>query len=154
MRLTAPGASSPERTMVLEMARLGLVVGPVFVVASTVFWGWNGLWSSLFASVLVIANLMLGATIIERTVAISANALMGAVLGGFIARLVLLALVVLPVRHSSWFASVPFAISLVGGHLALLTLEAKRVSTTLASPKSASAGETPIMSAGSRSESE
>ena len=149
----APGAQGPERAVVLDMARLGLYLGPVFIAIATIFWGPTGLASSLFAFALVSANLALGAYIIERAAAISLNALMGAVLGGFVLRLIVLTAVVLPVRRFSWFDVAPFAITLVGGHLALLSWESHRVSTTLTSPNPASRP-TPFIPARTRSETE
>ncbi len=148
-----PGAQQPERALVFDLARLGLIVGPVFMAICGLAWGWHGLASSFFALVLVIGNLFLGAMIIETSAKISLNFLMGAVLGGFLVRLILLTVIVLPVRHFAWFTPVPFAISLVGGHLVLLAWESKRVSTTLSSPNAAPA-ESPFTSAGTRSESE
>lgn len=152
-RATPGAAARPERALVLDLTRLGLIVGPIFMALCAVFWGWYGLASSVFALVLVIGNLALGAAIIEHAVKISLNFLLGAVLGGFLIRLILLALIVLPVRHLSWFTAVPFAISLVGGHLVLLAWESQRVSTTLSSPEAAPTP-SPILSAGTRSESE
>lgn len=153
MSRVEPGALRPERALVLDLARLGLIVGPAFMAVCGLKWGWHGLASSAFALALVIGNLILGALIIEHAVKISLNFLMGAVLGGFLCRLILLALIVLPVRHEAWFTKVPFAISLVGGHLVLLAWESQRVSTTLSSPNAAPA-QSPFTSAATRSESE
>jgi hypothetical protein len=125
------GARSPERVLVADMARLGLIVGPILVAVGTIFWGFDGLISSLFAFGLVVANFALGALIIERAAAISLNALMGAVLASFAARLLLLTVIVVPVRHLSWFEVVPFSVALVGGHLGLLSWESQRVAANL-----------------------
>ena len=45
--------------------------------------------------------------------AVSPNLLMGAVLGGFLFRLMAMSAVVLPIRDLSWFYAVPFAVTLV-----------------------------------------
>jgi hypothetical protein len=124
----------PERDVALDMARLGLVVGPVFAVVATIVWGLGGLASSALASTIVVANLLLGAWVIGRAAAISPNLLMGAVLGGFILRLMAMGAIVLPIRDLSWFEVVPFAVTLVGGHLGLLAWETQRVSISLAYP--------------------
>jgi hypothetical protein len=121
----------PEWLIVKDMVRLGVFLGPVLVAVGTIFWGFDGFASSVLAFVLVLANLAIGATIIERAAAISAQALMGAVMGGFLVRLLALSAVVVPLRNASWFENVPFAIALVGGHLGLLTWESKRVSARL-----------------------
>jgi choline-glycine betaine transporter len=147
-------APRPEWAIVVDMARLGLLLGPILVAVGAIFWGFDGFWSSVLAFVLVLANLAIGATIIERAAAISLNALMGAVLGGFIGRLLLLSVVVVPLRNAAWFEAVPFAIALVGGHLGLLTWEAQRVSTRLAGPGPAANRPTPSTSLRLRSESE
>lgn len=128
------GVGAPEREVAADMARLGLTAWPVLALVSTVVWGPAGLASSSLALGLVVANLLLGAWIIDRAAAISINLLMAAVLGGFIGRLLLLTAVVLPIRDASWFEIVPFAIGLIGGHLGLLAWETQRVSASLAYP--------------------
>ena len=62
------------------------------------------------------------------------DALFGAVLFGYIARLGLMTAVVLVVRTGGWFATVPFAITLLVTHLGLLVWESTRVSASLAFP--------------------
>ena len=66
--------------------------------------------------------------------AISPNALYGAVLFGYLARLGLMTVVVLAVRNGGWFATVPFAVTLLVTHLGLLTWETKHVAASLAFP--------------------
>jgi hypothetical protein len=126
--------SEPEREVAVDMARLSLIVGPVLAIGAALVWGWGGLASSLIAIAIVVFNLLLGAWIIGRAVAVSPNLLMGAVLGGFFLRLMLLSAVVLPIRDLGWFEVIPFAIALVGGHLGLLAWETQRVSASLAYP--------------------
>jgi hypothetical protein len=130
----AIGIDGPEREVALDMARLGLVLGPVFAAVSLVVWGLGGLSSSVLAFALVVVNLLFGAWTIGRAAAISPNLLMGAVLGGFVLRLLLLTVVVLPVRGAGWFEVIPFAVTLIGGHLGLLAWETQRVSASLAFP--------------------
>lgn len=127
-------AHGPEREVALDMARLGLVLGPAFVVVSALVWGFGGLASSALAFAIVVANLVLGAWIIGRAAAVSPDLLMGAVLGGFLFRMIALSVIVLPIRGYGWFEVVPFALTLVGGHLGLLAWETQRVSLTLAYP--------------------
>lgn len=130
----APEGQAPERQVALDMARLGLIVGPVFMAVSTLVWGLGGLASSALAFAIVVVNLLLGAWIIDRAAAVSPELLMGAALGGFILRLMLLSAVVVPIRNMGWFEMVPFAVTLIGGHLGLLAWETQRVSMTLAYP--------------------
>lgn len=126
--------AGPEREVALDMARLGLVLGPLFAIVSLIVWGPGGLASSALAFAIVVGNLLLGAWMIGRAAAISLNLLMAAVLGGFLLRLGLLTAVVLPIRSIDWFELAPFAITLVGGHLGLLAWETQRVSASLAFP--------------------
>jgi hypothetical protein len=143
----------PEREVALDMARLGLMLGPAFVIVSGLIWGLGGLASSALAFVIVVTNLLLGAWVIGRAAAVSPNLLMGAVLGGFLFRLMAMSAVVLPIRDLSWFHAVPFAVTLVGGHLGLLAWETTRVSITLAYPGLPPKNATALTNARPRSES-
>jgi len=127
-------ATGPEREVARDMARLGLMVAPLFLIGTSIIWGVAGLISSAIALTFVIVNLLFGAWIIDKAAAVSPNLLMGAALGGFFLRLMVMALVVVPIRDYSWFEVVPFAVTLVGGHLGLLAWETQRVSMTLAYP--------------------
>lgn len=126
--------AAPERQVALDMARLGVVVGPAFLAIAALGWGWAGLVSAGLAFALVVLNLLAGAWIIGRAAAISPNALMAGVLGGFLVRLIALSVIVVPLRGHDWFEVWPFALALVGGHLALLVWESRRVSMSFAYP--------------------
>lgn len=139
MTNTVIGARGPERELVADMARLGLILGPVLVLIGTIFWRFDGFLSSVLAFALVLGNLALGAMIIDRAAAISPTALTGAVLGGFLMRLLLLTAIVVPLRNLSWFEVVPFAIALLGGHFGLLMWESQRVTVNLAAADAAAA---------------
>ncbi len=146
--------NGPEREVALDMARLGLMLGPGFVIVSGLIWGFGGMASSLLAFMIVVVNLLLGAWVIGRAAAVSPNLLMGAVLGGFLFRLMAMSAVVLPIRDHTWFYSVPFAVTLVGGHLGLLAWETTRVSLTLAYPGLPPKNATPLTNTRPRSESD
>ncbi len=139
MTNTVAGARGPERALVADMARLGLILGPVLVLIGTIFWRFDGFLSSVLAFALVLGNLALGAMIIDRAAAISPTALTGAVLGGFLTRLLLLTAIVVPLRNLDWFEVVPFAIALLGGHFGLLMWESQRVTVSLAASDAAAA---------------
>lgn len=147
------GRRGPEQEVAFDMARIGLVVGPVFFVVSTLVWGLAGLASSAIAFGLVIVNLLFGAWVIARAAAVSPNLLMGAVLGGFLLRLVSLAVLVVPIRDYGWFEIAPFAITLVGGHLGLLAWETQRASISLAYPGLPPKNATPLSGSPPRSRS-
>lgn len=131
------GARGPERAMVADMARLGLILGPVLVAIGSIFWRFDGFLSSVLAFALVLGNFALGAMIIDRAAVISPTALTGAVLGGFVVRLLLLTVIVVPLRNVSWFEAVPFGIALIGGHLGLLAWESQRVASSLTASEAA-----------------
>ena len=90
--------------------------------------------SSLYALVLVLGNLLLGAGVITWSARVSPGVMFGAVLFGYIARLGIITAAVLPIRDSDWFEVVPFAVTLLVTHLGLLVWEARHVAASLAFP--------------------
>ena len=126
--------TATEGAIARDLTRLAIWVAPVFLLLGAVGWGINGLLSSALALVLVAANFRLGAAIISRAAQISINALYGAVLGGYVARLALMTAVVLTVKAIGLLATVPFAITLLVTHLGLLAWESRHVAMTLAAP--------------------
>jgi hypothetical protein len=126
--------ANPEQQVARDLARRALWVAPVFLIVGAVLGGAGGAASAALALGLVALNFVLGAAIIARAVAISPNALYGAVLFGYLARLGLMTVVVLAVRNGGWFATVPFAVTLLVTHLGLLTWETKHVAASLAFP--------------------
>lgn len=127
-------AIAPEREIALDIVRRGLIVGPLLVAICTAFWGWAGLASAALALVLVLVNFLLASSLITWSVRISPDAMLAAVLGGYLLRLGLLTAVVVPVRHADWFGVAPFAITLIITHLGLLAWELRYISATLAFP--------------------
>lgn len=125
---------APEREIALDLVRRGVMVGPLMVAVCAAFWGWSGVASSSLALVLVLVNFLIASALITWSVRISHEAMMAAVLGGYLIRLALLTAVVLPIRHADWFAIAPFAITLVVTHLGLLVWEMRYISSTLAYP--------------------
>ena len=125
---------APESDIARHLARRAVLVAPVFLVGGLIGWGPIGLFSAALGLVLVAVNFRLGAAIITRATQISINALYGAVLGGYVARLGLMTAVVLVVKAGGWLATVPFAITLLVTHLGLLVWESRHVALTLAAP--------------------
>ncbi|MDE0319359.1 MAG: ATP synthase subunit I, partial [Acidimicrobiaceae bacterium] len=101
---------------------------PAWVVASGFVWGMGGAFSSALGYVLVIGNLATAATLMAWGARTSPTALMGATLGGFIARLAVLAGIVFAVAQLSFFEPVPIAITIIASHLGLLVWEIRYVS--------------------------
>ena len=125
---------SPERDIAFDMARRSLWVFPAWVVVSGVIWGLGGALSSALGYVLVIGNLAAAAALMAWGARTSPAALMGATLGGFIARLAALTGTVLAVSQLGFFEPVPIAITIVASHLGLLAWEIRYVSLRLAAP--------------------
>jgi hypothetical protein len=125
---------APESDIARHLARRAVLVAPVFLVGGLIGWGPTGLFSAALGLALVAMNFRLGAAIITRAAQISINALYGAVLGGYVARLGLMTAVVLVVKAGGWLATVPFAITLLVTHLGLLVWESRHVALTLAAP--------------------
>ena len=126
--------TATEGAIARDLTRRAIWVAPVFLLVGVLGWGIDGLLSSALALVLVAVNFRLGAAIISRAAQISINALYGAVLGGYIARLALMTAVVLTVKAIGLLATVPFAITLLVTHLGLLAWESRHVAMTLAAP--------------------
>ena len=126
--------TATEGAIARDLTRRAIWVAPVFLLLGAVGWGITGLLSSALALVLVAVNFRLGAAIISRAAQISINALYGAVLGGYVARLALMTAVVLTVKAIGLLATVPFAITLLVTHLGLLAWESRHVAMTLAAP--------------------
>lgn len=125
---------NPEWDIALDMTRRSLWVFPAWVVASGFIWGMGGAFSSALGYLLVIGNLAAAAALMAWGARTSPVALMGATLGGFVARLVVLAGVVLAVAQLSFFEPVPIAITIITSHLGLLVWEIRYVSLRLAAP--------------------
>jgi hypothetical protein len=132
--LTADPGPAVEAELAVDMARRMLPVLPVVVLVSGVIWGVDGGLSAGFAVLLVLANLVLSAMLLSRAARISLALLMGAALGGFILRLVLLTAAVWAVKDQSWVDMVPLGITLVITHIGLLIWETRHVSASLAFP--------------------
>ncbi|MDG2301221.1 MAG: hypothetical protein P8L22_05555 [Acidimicrobiales bacterium] len=128
------GSQAPEREVATDLFRRGLIISPILLALCLIFWGVNGLACGSIGLGLVLINFLMGAWIIDWAVKISPQFLMVAVLGGFILRMGMLAIVVLPIRNSNWFEIMPFGILLIFSHLGLLIWETRYVSATLAYP--------------------
>ena len=126
--------TATEGAIARDLTRRAIWVAPVFLLLGVLGWGVDGLLSSGLALMLVAVNFRLGAAIISRAAQISINALYGAVLGGYVARLALMTAVVLTVKAIGLLATVPFAITLLITHLGLLVWESRHVAMTLAAP--------------------
>jgi hypothetical protein len=123
----------PEKDLAFDMARRALPLAPVVVLVALVRGG-DGAWSALLAVAVVVFNLVLSALMLSSAARVSPTALMGAALGGFLVRMLLVTAVVLAVRHQPWIDLPTLAVAILGTHLALLAWELRYVSASLAFP--------------------
>jgi hypothetical protein len=117
-----------------DMARRLLWVLPVAVIASAAFWGLDGVWSTLYGLAIVAVNFLLAAWLLAVGGRISAVAMGGFALFGFLLRLGLIFAAVMVVRDASWVELVPLGITIIATHLAVLFWELRSVSGSLAFP--------------------
>ena len=134
LRGNAGTSDAPERAVAFDMVRRSVVFAVPLLAIGALGWGRSGVVSVLLALGLVLVNFVLGASFITWGARIGGAALMGAVLGGYVVRLGIVAAVVLPLRHSWWFEVLPFAASLLVTHMGLLVWETRHVSASLAHP--------------------
>ncbi len=127
-------AAAPEREIGRDLALKTLLAAPLMLAVGAVFAGLDGVLSAALALALVAVNFLLAAAAITIGARIGPSVLLASVLGGFVARLGILAAVVLPIRGSSWFEIAPFAVALLVTHVGLLAYETRRISATLAYP--------------------
>jgi hypothetical protein len=123
-----------EREVVTDMVRRGLPLVPVVIGLSWLIWGGAGAASSGIGVGLVLVNFALAAALLSWGARTSPAALMGAALGGFLLRMVLMAVALVLLRDRSWIATVPLGITLLLSHVGLLAWELRRVSASLAFP--------------------
>ena len=134
--LTAQAAPevAPEREIALDIARRAAIVAPALLLVALLGWGVDGLASAAFAIGLLVANLLLTATMLTYAARISVALLMAATLFGYVLRLGILLVAVLATKDLPWMEMLPFGLTLIVTHLGLLLWETKYVSASLAYP--------------------
>lgn len=125
---------APEAEVARDLLRRMVWVAPLFVVAATLGWGLDGTLSALFALALVAANFAAAAALMGWGARTSPNALLVAVMGGYVVRLGAVVLALWAVQDLGWVEMVPLGITLVATHLGLLVWESRYVSLSLAYP--------------------
>ena len=126
--------SAPELQVAFDLARRAVLLVPVALAAGAIGWGVNGALSALLGVGLAAANLLLSAVLIARAARISANALMAAVLGGFLVRFAVLTLAVVLLRKLSFVEDIPLLFTVLVTHIGLLVWETRHVSLSFAYP--------------------
>lgn len=125
---------APAMAVAVDLARRSLWLLPVAVIASAAFWGLDGVWSTLYGLAIVVVNFLLAAQLLAVGGRISAVAMGGFALFGFLLRLALIFAAVMLVRDASWVELVPLGVTLIATHLAVLFWELRHVSGSLAFP--------------------
>ena len=129
-----PVDNAPEFAVSRDMVRRGLLVAPVLLVVSGVIWGTEGVSGSAYGLAIVLVNFIFAAGIITITAPRSLPLLMGSVMVGYVARLGLIFIAVLPVRDSTWISIPSLCATMLLTHLGLLVWELRHVSMSLAYP--------------------
>lgn len=124
---------APEADVAKDLARRAVPLIPVVLLFGLV-WGIDGAMSAGFGLALVIFNFLLAAALIGQAAKISLTVLMVAVMGGYLARLVVIFGAVLLVKDASWMELWPMSLTLVLSHVGLLWWETRYVSASLAYP--------------------
>jgi hypothetical protein len=117
-----------------DMVKRAIPVAPAIVLVAGLLAGSRGAWSAALAVAVVAANFLLAAVTLSWAARISPVALMATAFGGFLARMGLVTVVILAVRHTSWISLTTFAITILATHLGLLFWEMRYVGATLAFP--------------------
>ena len=125
---------APEIQVSLDILKRAGFVAPVIVAVCAVFAGLDGVFSAVYAMVLVLLNFFLAAGLIAITARISLGLMMGAVLFGYLIRLGLIFLAVILVRDASWISLTALGLTIIVTHLGLLVWEMRFVAASLAYP--------------------
>lgn len=125
---------APEPVLARDIAKRALLLAPIAVLVGAAIWGTDGAASAGYATVLVLANLLLAAWMLSTAAKISYALLMGAALFGFLLRLGLVSAAVLLVQDAAWVEPLALGLTLVVAHLGLLFWELRYVSISLAHP--------------------
>jgi hypothetical protein len=134
---TAPArveGPSPALAVAVDLARRSLWLLPVAAIISALFWGVDGVISTLYALAIVVVNFLLAALLLAVGGRVNAAAMGAAALFGFLLRLGLIMVAVFVVRGASWLEPWPFGATLILSHLVLLWWETRHVSGALAFP--------------------
>jgi hypothetical protein len=129
-----PIAQAVETQLAVDMLKHAVPFAPVVVLLSWLVWGSKGAWSALLAVGVVVVNLLLSSISLAWAARVSPTALMGAALGGFLVRMMLVTVVVIAVKDSAWVDLTALAVAILVTHLTLLIWETRYVGGNLAYP--------------------
>jgi hypothetical protein len=124
----------PELEIARDLARRAVWALPIALVVSGLIWRVDGLASTGYAIVIVVANFLAAAFMNSRAARISAGVLGAVALFGFLIRLAVVFIAFWLAQDASWMSIVPFGLTIVVAHLGLLFWEMQHVSASLAFP--------------------
>jgi len=134
--LTTPRIEGPSPALAVatDLAKRSLWIAPVITLGAAAIWGIDGVYSTLYALAIVVANFMLSAYMLAVAGRISTTLMGGVALAGFAVRSALVVTAVLLVINLDWVELVPLALTLVVAHMTLLFWEVRHISGSLAFP--------------------
>ena len=138
--ITVPDASRAddvpqvERQLARDMVRHGLIVAPALLLVCGAIWGWVGVSSCAYGLALVFANFLIAAGMLGWAARYGGSVLLGAALGGFLVRMLLLVLAIAVVKDQAWIDMAPLGATILVTYLGLLFWETRYVSASLAFP--------------------
>ena len=118
---------TPPMVPVGHLVRSALVIAPLVLVVAGIWRGGNGAGSAAFGLALAAANLSVSAQGLDWAATVSPTAIAAVALGGYVGRLAAITIVVLLMKDLSWIDLPAVSISIVIGHLGLLTWEARTI---------------------------
>lgn len=132
---TAPvGGDAVESEIARDLARHALYAAPAVVLVGALVGGAAGATGAGAALVVVAVNFLAAAAALGWAARISAAAVAGVALGGYVVRLGVITAVALGVKRLDAVDFPVFCIVLVAAHLGLLVWELRSVSLSLAAP--------------------
>jgi len=123
-----------ERLIAADLVKRGAVIAPAVVGVCALIEGQKGALSAVFALGVVLANFFVSAAVLAWAAENSPTLLMGAALGSFMVRMIVISLAVWAVHDASWVSLKMVAIVMLAFHLGLLAWETRYVSASLAYP--------------------
>ncbi|MSO37304.1 MAG: hypothetical protein EXQ69_03540 [Acidimicrobiia bacterium] len=135
--MTATSMSPPvahESAIAAQLARHALYVAPAILIAAGIYGGAGAVISAGIGLVIVAMNFLASARLIAWAALKSPSAVQAAVLGGFLARLVVLTALVFALAQVNFIDAVVLVLTIAVTHLGLLIWETRYVSLTLGAP--------------------
>ena len=117
--------AEPERELIRRISPFALPAAGLALALGTLLGGTEAGWSAAIGIAVVTANFLAHGTSVAWAAGISPVVLYAVGMGGFVVRLVVVAVAMLLLRRLEWFSVVAFIAALVPGTVALLVVEMK-----------------------------